>query len=290
MTDTQLPASFGFTQTDDFQLFWEFALKTDPKEPQYAFNDTTMISLVGPFDLLAGRFDNEKAKFDPCLHWRYFGDPPEFVTTLVGGSDGLHWGYVVDGQAGPPQGIAGYYAYDDVSVFPEPSSLFRLLWNTLESTLSQIAEDKENDPSLAKDEDTIEHEKRCRQLLDSIDSFCSTQQLKFPKKITKLRFIDDCNPPAPFDFPEPEDFDALPALVEQGLELLASDGFSDVDARLKIGRLLWHWHYDGNPQLEEIAFGLLDAAYESQQSDFLRHVLKEHRQHRHRESLDVFSD
>ncbi len=56
---------------------------------------------------------------------------------------------------------------------------------------------------------------------------------------------------------------------------------------LKIGCLLWHWHHDGNSFIEESAYRLLDTAYATQQSEFLRHVLREHRKHRHRDRLDV---
>ena len=114
---------FGFTPTDDFRRFWEFACETSPSAPLTAFHDAANVVLAGPFEALAGRFDRDTAHYEPCLHWRYFGDPPEFVTVLTGGTDGLHWGYVVDGESNA-LGVAGYYAHDDVSLFEAPTSLF----------------------------------------------------------------------------------------------------------------------------------------------------------------------
>lgn len=60
-----------------------------------ALQETVGLRLVGPYDILAGKFD----KADPdsvnyLLHWRYFYDPPEFLT-VVGGDEksGFHIGY-----------------------------------------------------------------------------------------------------------------------------------------------------------------------------------------------------
>lgn len=286
--DTRIRDTFGFTPNDDFHLFWEFARATNPENPRLAFGETAMIRLAGPFDVLAGRFDTETAHFAPCLHWRYFGDPPSFVTTLVGGSDGLHWGYVVERPDDQPLGIAGYYAHDDVTFFQESPSLFGVLWNFTDNAADDMEADLEEHPELVDDEETREHIAACRTLLDSIDEFCTKHGVD-GSDIDKLTFIEHCNPPAPFPFPEPDEFDKLPELIAGGIErLVETQGFSEFDARLKVGRMLWHWHHDGNPILEQAAFELLDAAYATEQKDFLRHVLSEHRQHRHRESLDVF--
>lgn len=62
--------------------------------------DEWSVDLVGPFDVLAGRFDGATGLTaeDFLRHWRYFYDPPEFQTVarMVGsaGKDGLHFGYL----------------------------------------------------------------------------------------------------------------------------------------------------------------------------------------------------
>lgn len=53
------------------------------------------LKLVGPYDILAGKHKKAKstdANFN--LHWRFFYDPPEFQTILVGDSrTQYHMGY-----------------------------------------------------------------------------------------------------------------------------------------------------------------------------------------------------
>lgn len=53
------------------------------------------VYLVGPYDILSGKkFKTTENSSSLCLHYRYFCDPPEFVTVLKGDdSVGLHIGY-----------------------------------------------------------------------------------------------------------------------------------------------------------------------------------------------------
>ena len=50
---------------------------------------------------------------DERLHARYQRDPPEFVTVLSGGTDGLHYGLWYDDPARLPSLLVGNYARDD---------------------------------------------------------------------------------------------------------------------------------------------------------------------------------
>jgi len=54
---------------------------------------TVGLELVGPYHVLAGRLKG--VPWDKCaLHYRYFYDPPEFLTVLSGDADsGFHIGY-----------------------------------------------------------------------------------------------------------------------------------------------------------------------------------------------------
>ena len=54
------------------------------------------LELIGPFDFLAGQFDDvdESDITSYHLHWRYFYDPPEVVTVIKGDDkEGFHVGY-----------------------------------------------------------------------------------------------------------------------------------------------------------------------------------------------------
>lgn len=53
------------------------------------------LTLVGPYDILAGKHKKANSTdLDFNLHWRFFYDPPEFQTILVGDSKTqYHMGY-----------------------------------------------------------------------------------------------------------------------------------------------------------------------------------------------------
>nr|CAI5820192.1 unnamed protein product [Callosobruchus analis] len=81
----------------DFYNFWKFCKKLNPNNPLDALKGINL-KLVGSFDVLAGKFDNiKKADDDYLIHWRYFRDPPEFLTVLKGDDKtGYHIGYFHD--------------------------------------------------------------------------------------------------------------------------------------------------------------------------------------------------
>ena len=58
-----------------------------------ALQSTVGLELVGPYHVLAGRLKG--VPWNKCvLHYRYFYDPPEFLTVLKGEAEsGLHIGY-----------------------------------------------------------------------------------------------------------------------------------------------------------------------------------------------------
>ena len=59
-----------------------------------AFESELGLKLVGPFDVLAGKSRNCKRKACYLRHWRYFYDPPEFLTVVKGDDESqFHFGY-----------------------------------------------------------------------------------------------------------------------------------------------------------------------------------------------------
>lgn len=90
---------------DTFYRFWQFCSDVRPDDPSGALVPLGLL-LVGPFDVLAGRFDG-LAPREPAAylrHCRYFYDPPEFQTVLAGTGgkrDGLHYGYWRDDPQAP---------------------------------------------------------------------------------------------------------------------------------------------------------------------------------------------
>jgi hypothetical protein len=123
----RLRAEYGFDFPDDFYRFWDFVNQIAPLDPLNALAEALEVVLVGPFEVLAGRFDGRVPRHSLLLHWRYYDDPPEFFTVLAGGGDGLHWGYFLDD---PPRGthcIASYFARDAYELSADGDTLFEAL-------------------------------------------------------------------------------------------------------------------------------------------------------------------
>ena len=61
-----------------------------------ALKESLGLQLVGPYDVLSGSFDDVKESdiISYHLHYRYYYDPPEFLTVLRGDDKtGFHVGY-----------------------------------------------------------------------------------------------------------------------------------------------------------------------------------------------------
>ena len=123
----QLRRLYGFDFPDDLFRFWEFANRLRPLEPLHALAEVCHMELVGPFEVLAGRFDRHTPRYSQLLHWRYYNDPPEFFTVLLGDIDGLHWGYYLDDPANQTGCVASYYTYDSFELMTDGDTLFEAL-------------------------------------------------------------------------------------------------------------------------------------------------------------------
>ncbi|WP_435240408.1 ADP-ribosylation family protein [Streptomyces cucumeris] len=100
---------WGLTLPESFFRFWTFLEGLGPVERQ-AFADLDL-AVAGVTDLCADPGLPPRDGVDVRVHGRYYRDPPEFLTFLHGGSDGLHYGlWSDDGRA--CDGVASYYTHD----------------------------------------------------------------------------------------------------------------------------------------------------------------------------------
>jgi predicted DNA-binding WGR domain protein len=100
----RLREAYGFDFPDQLFAFWRFA------EPLRAkLLEVLGISLCGPFDVLAGRFDDGWPDLPMLLHMRFRLDPPEFFTVMLGNTDGEEWGLYADDPEHGPFCVAHYY-------------------------------------------------------------------------------------------------------------------------------------------------------------------------------------
>lgn len=76
-----IKSKFLVDMPTDFYFFWEFCKsKVKNNEKPECIFDKFGLNLVGPFDVLAGKFDDADL-FEPgdyLRHWRFYYDPPEF--------------------------------------------------------------------------------------------------------------------------------------------------------------------------------------------------------------------
>lgn len=88
--------NFFVSMPPDFFSMWDFckANVAKDKPPETVFEQFGL-RLVGPFDVLAGKF-NSIPPFKPSeylCHWRFYYDVPEFQTVLIKDKSEIHFGY-----------------------------------------------------------------------------------------------------------------------------------------------------------------------------------------------------
>ncbi|XP_068203068.1 histone PARylation factor 1 [Palaemon carinicauda] len=82
---------------DDFYDFWDLCVRLDREKPEEALIKAGL-TLVGPYDVLTGKLKNIKKRTVSTYlcHWRYYYDPPEFMTVIAGNEREFHIGYYRD--------------------------------------------------------------------------------------------------------------------------------------------------------------------------------------------------
>jgi hypothetical protein len=300
----QLRDLYGFDFPEDFFLFWEFACRQKPLALLEAVADVTGAHLVGPFEVLAGRFDGHTPKYHQLLHWRYYLDPPEFFTVLAGGDDGLHWGYYLDNPAAGAGCIVYYYAADVFEIAVAGDTLFEAVRLELEDAYDTANQDRRY---FAQDARKFEESMRSADRLRSnLCRYSTGDRLEIGEEYvgkyggTSAReaavvaqTLDNIGVVIPLEKYQPLSLkdrklwarlrkDGNPrGLVDEALVALR-EGFPGT--ALKLGKDLWA---AGGEHQTMFSYELLDAAYEALDRDVLRRVLREHRAHRDLPTVDI---
>jgi hypothetical protein len=300
----QLRDKYGFEFPDNLFHFWDFAKRLRPLEPLRALEEVAGV-LVGPFDVLYGLFDGRSPRYSPLLHWRYYLDPPEFFTVLLGSCDSLHWGYVLDDPTTGAGCVASYYANDTFEMSVDGDTLFEAVRLHLEHAQADAELDLRY--GLVSEEETrrllLEVDRVRRALMRHAtgkrrqtgeaytDRYCGRSARRRRVVATTKEHLGVVVSPdqyRPLSLPDRE----LRRLLRQNedpVEVVAearralADGFPGT--ALKLGKELWATATTG-PRLE-YARELLDAAYVALNRPVLRTVLREHLAHRDRPWLDV---
>jgi hypothetical protein len=302
----QLLSLYGFDFPDDLFRFWVFANRLRPLDPLTAFAETLGLTLVGPFEVLAGRFDGRSPRFSPLLHWRYSLDPPEFFTVFAGDSDKLHWGYYLDDPPDGPGCVASYYANDAFELSTLGDDLFHAVRLEVEAQFHDCEEYRVEDPEHAADYEA--RLARLEGLRRAVRSYATADRPengeryveKYQSAVARAPAVIARTPDGMGVVAPPETYRPLSLadkklrsflrkhddpreIVEEARQALR-DGFPAT--ALKLGKELWPLF---GKQKAAYAYELLDAAYKALGRERLRQVLRIHREHRNLPSVDIFS-
>jgi hypothetical protein len=268
---------YGFDFPDDLRRVWDLARRVRPLEPLRAFEDTLHLELVGPFHILAGRFDRHTPRYPIAQHWRTAWDPPELFTVFAG-SNGLHWGYWIDAPGESTPCVVAVYPDQGF----EPDRYGDDLMEALRLHLEELAEDGEMDMDAVRQRlfgnspvqghiggATARDAGVIAPTLDGLGIVAppgTYRQLSVSDRVLAERIWEE-EPPAD--------------LLAEALR--ACDDGCPATA-LKLGRDLWQVpeaaHYTA-------AYDLLDRAYAGLGREVLRGILADHRRCRDREWLDI---
>jgi hypothetical protein len=303
----QLRKHYGFDFPEDLFRFWEFAKRLQPLDPLHSLHETLGVTLVGPFEMLAGRFDRRKPRYSLLLHWRYYLDPPEFFTVLSGNTDGLHWGYYLDD---PPRGegcIASYFARDAFEFSADGDTLFEAVRLHLEQNYRDCEDYAEDEPEYADDyAATMEQLHTIRGVLkeygtgDRPETASAYEEAHAGAAARNERVVADTVEGMGIVVP-PETYRPLslsdrklwaylrrtkdPAKIVEEARQALRDGFPGT--ALKLGKDLWAL---GGERRTEYCYELLDAAYQALGREELQHVLEVHRANRDLPSVDILEN
>ncbi len=268
---------YGFRFPDDLIGVWNLARRLRPLEPLQAFEESLGVLLVGPFDVLAGRFDLHTPRYPLAQHWRAAWDPPEFFAAFAG-EQGLRWGYWFDAPGESTPGVVALYPDQGF----EPTRYGDDLLTALRLHLAELAEER-SEEELASirallgrpASRTRPGKKTARDVgvvaptLEGMGIVAPSEAYRPLSVGTKAlaRRLWEEEPPAD--------------LIAEARQA-AVEGFPAT--ALKLGRDLWsvpgEKHYDA-------ACDLLDLGYAGLGREVLRGILAEHRRYRDREWLDI---
>jgi hypothetical protein len=301
----RLKAEYGFDFPDDLHRFWEFANRLSPLAPLEALSEALSISLVGPFEVLSGRFDGRVPKHSLLLHWRYYDDPPEFFTALAGGGDGLHFGYYLDDPDAVGGCVASYFARDAYELSSDGDTLFEAVRLHLEYLHADFESDLgyelidpgehgEGVAALAKlrsrlmEYATADRPEVGEAYTEHYAGVCARNERVVADTHEGMGIVTPPELYRPLSLTgEPlwrklrSKKANLSPLAEEARQALR-EGFPG--AALELGKNLWA---TGDPRKAELSYELLDAAYAAMGRETLRRVLHTHRANRDLPSVDI---
>ncbi|MFI0979853.1 hypothetical protein ACH4SP_22980 [Streptomyces sp. NPDC021093] len=311
--------SWGFELPDSLFLFEEFLAALTPESARTLAD--LDVSPTGIMDVLADPSRAPRPGIDIRSHGRYYRDPPEFLTFLHGGSDGLHYGlWFGDGRT--CDGVASYYTHDGGGIaLHSTGTPLTAVRDIIERVWRDLHDD---DPTNPTNPTNPEQSPRLRSVAQLRTELCAFETADRPELgLDYSRSYDPGFVPRTVDPARLTTLDEAGALVEGDTILdrpphngadeyrfaqyvyaqfedptVVSDWVTEARDRcaagdpaeaLALGRDL-HWASAGDPALEAHAHDLLTLAYRALDRPHLAALVTAVRGHRDQPSVDVLAD
>uniref|UniRef100_A0A2K5KF57 Histone PARylation factor 1 n=1 Tax=Colobus angolensis palliatus TaxID=336983 RepID=A0A2K5KF57_COLAP len=130
---------------EDFYHFWKFCEELDPEKPSDSLSASLGLQLVGPYDILAGKHKTKKKStgLNFNLHWRFYYDPPEFQTIIIGDNKTqYHMGYFRDSPDELPVYVGINEAKKNCIIVPNGDNVFAAVKLFLTKKLKEVTDKK----------------------------------------------------------------------------------------------------------------------------------------------------
>ncbi|KFU88363.1 UPF0609 protein C4orf27, partial [Chaetura pelagica] len=169
---------------EDFYQFWKFCEELDPEKPSDALVSSVGLKLVGPYDILDGKHKKAKStELNFHLHWRFFYDPPEFQTILVGDSKTqYHMGYFRDMPDELPVWVGANEAKKGCVISQVGDNVFAAVKLFLSKKLKEVTDKKKI--AILKDIDE-KLTRKAKELGFSLDQKTAKMKQRDKKVVTK---------------------------------------------------------------------------------------------------------
>ena len=302
---------YGFEFPDSLFLLHEFLASLSAEEWEH-YSLALGMEPIGPLQVLSipeAKLQRLKPTVPLVLHWRFYGDLPEFFSCLKGDQDWLHWGLLLDEPAKGFRGAASYYANDLETMRVYPSLFAVVLKRIEERTTSwepvdtgEKADHNEQQNHLRRFAEKIRHFiEDCQIPLDDGRGTGQTSDTGLDLLVDAKgqdwvsSILGDWSVFPPSGHPhiihlgKMKEEKEIKRLVAKAIA--ASEQGRPLPA-LSLGRSLWYWKdrrglaNSGN-DYAAVAFDLLKRAYTLLDRRALLRVLDMHFEHRDRDSVDV---
>ncbi|MFI9203195.1 ADP-ribosylation family protein [Streptomyces sp. NPDC053048] len=292
---------WGLELPESIFRFWTFLGSLGPADRRTL--GETGVAPAGIMDLFADPGAQPRDGLDVRVHGRYYRDPPEFLTFLHGGSDGLHYGlWFDDGRT--CHGVAAYRTNDGGGIDTSASTPME----AVRAILERCWRDVEDDPG---DDEAPQRLSRLSALRDAVTAFETGDRPEVG--LAYSRTYDFVVPPVDHERVTTldgagalvagrtahqgadeyalanhihglfDDAGALAACVEEARRRCAT---GDPAEALVLGRDL-HWASAGDPKREALANELLVSAYHALSRPSLAAIADAHHRHRSLPRVDV---